>query len=256
MHGEMRKKRPTIFYGWLIAFISLAVTTTAFGVLYSFGVFFKGWLEQWNCSRAFLSGVFSVGFLVYGISSFFMGNLADRYGPRKTLALGGFIMGSGAFLTSAVAESWALYLTFSIMIGIGVGTSYAPTVSTVSRWFVEKKGVAVGIVVTGLGLGTLVFSPLARGLIGLWNWRIAFIIFGVIIWTVFFTAALMLRRNPEDIGLEPYTRVSKGRHQSKRSPKGSPAAGPLAGPGVAVRTGDALRQSTFWKLFFVHALWG
>ena len=108
MHDEMREKRHTIFYGWLIAFISLAVTTTAFGVLYSFGIFFKGWLGQWNCSRAFLSGVFSVGFLVYGISSFFMGNLTDRYGPRKTLALGGFIMGSGAFLTSAVSASLGL----------------------------------------------------------------------------------------------------------------------------------------------------
>ena len=77
------RKSSKIFYGWKITFISLSVTTTAFGVLYSFGVFFKLWLEEWTCNRAFLSGVFSLSFLVYGIASFLMGKLTDRYGPAE-----------------------------------------------------------------------------------------------------------------------------------------------------------------------------
>ena len=95
-----------------MTFASLGVTTTAFGVLYSFGIFFKFWLHEWGCTRAFLSGVFSLAFLIYGLASVLMGSLTDRYGPRKTVAGGGLIMGAGALITSQIQEAWALYITF------------------------------------------------------------------------------------------------------------------------------------------------
>jgi MFS family permease len=242
-----------LFYGWIIAFVSLAVTTTGFGIMYTFGVFFKLWLKEWDCSRALLSGVFSICFLIYGISSFFMGRMTDRYGPRKTLALGGFIMGTGALLTSFVSAPWILYLTFSLMIGIGVGTCYSPTASTVSRWFVKKKGTAVGIVVAGLGLGTLVYSPLARLFIGMWNWRSTFVVFGFMIWAVYLIAAYLVRRNPQDLGLQPY-----GQERERSAPedtKGTQAEQSPASAPQAIYTRDALAKSYFWILFFVHCLW-
>ena len=248
------RKRSKIFYGWKITFISLAVTTTAFGVLYSFGVFFKLWLEEWTCNRAFLSGVFSLSFLMYGIASFLMGRLTDRYGPRKTLAIGGLIMGAGALTTSQINQAWALYITFGLMIGIGVGTSYAPTASTVSRWFVEKKGVAVGIVVSGLGLGTLIYSPLAKLLINLWNWRIAFMVIGILIWAVYFTAAFILRRDPQDLGLQPYGQPSATR-ANKKGIKNSKDSLSRATASQDISTRDAVRMSRFWMLFVIHSLW-
>ena len=241
-----------IFYGWVIAFVSLSVTTTGFGIMYTFGVFFKVWLEEWDCSRAFLSGVFSLCFLTYGISSFFMGRMTDRYGPRKTLALGGLIMGAGAVLTSLVSAPWILYLTFGLMIGIGVGTSYSPTASTVSRWFVQKKGTAVGIVVAGLGLGTLVYSPLARFLIGKWNWRSAFILFGLMIWVVYLIAAYLIRKNPQDSGLLPYGQEPQPSTQKNGGSQSDPSS--VSNP-QAIYTREALSKSYFWILFFVHCLW-
>ncbi len=241
-----------IFYGWKIVFVSLAVTTTAFGVLYSFGVFFKLWLNEWGCSRAYLSGVFSLAFFVYGISSFFMGNLTDRYGPRKTIAVGGIIMGAGAVLTSMVYSASYLYITFGMMIGIGVGTSYSPTASTVSRWFKVKKGMAIGIVVAGLGLGTFVYSPLARVLIAWSNWRIAFLCFGVMIWTVYLTAAWIVRKEPLDLGLKPYGEIgNNSRRKDEREVKDHLSPDDLLG----VNTVSALKKPYFWILFFVHCLW-
>jgi MFS family permease len=242
-----------VFYGWIIAFVSLAVTTTGFGIMYTFGVFFKLWLREWDCSRAFLSGVFSLCFLVYGISSFFMGRMTDRYGPRKTLALGGLIMGTGALLTSFASAPWILYLTFGLMIGIGVGTSYSPTASTVSRWFVKKKGTAVGIVVAGLGLGTLVYSPLARFLIGIWNWRSAFVLFGFMIWAVYLVAAYLIRRNPQDLGLQPYKQEPQ--QPIQEDAKGSQDRRSSVSAPQAIYTKVALGKSYFWILFFVHCLW-
>ncbi len=242
-----------VFYGWIIAFVSLAVTTTGFGIMYTFGVFFKLWLREWDCSRAFLSGVFSLCFLIYGISSFFMGRMTDRYGPRKTLALGGLIMGTGALLTSFASAPWILYLTFGLMIGIGVGTSYSPTASTVSRWFVKKKGTAVGIVVAGLGLGTLGYSPLARFLIGIWNWRSAFALFGFMIWVVYLVAAYLIRRNPQDLGLQPYGQEPQ--RSIQEDAKGSQDHQSSVSAPQVIYTREALGKSYFWILFFVHCLW-
>jgi len=191
---------------------------------------------------------------MYGIASFLMGRLTDRYGPRKTLAIGGLIMGAGALTTSQINQAWALYITFGLMIGIGVGTSYAPTASTVSRWFVEKKGVAVGIVVSGLGLGTLIYSPLAKLLINLWNWRIAFMVIGILIWAVYFTAAFILRRDPQDLGLQPYGQPSATR-ANKKGIKNSKDSLSRATASQDISTRDAVRMSRFWMLFVIHSLW-
>jgi len=248
-------KRSKIFYGWKITFISLAVTTTAFGVLYSFGLFFKLWLEEWGCQRAFLSGVFSLAFLVYGITSFFMGRLTDRYGPQKPLAIGGLIMGAGALATSQLTQSWALYITFGLMIGIGVGTSYAPTASTVSRWFEAKKGLAVGIVVSGLGLGTLIYSPLVKFIINLWGWRTASVVLCILIWVVYFSAALIMRKDPKDLGLLPYGKISPT-HSSEKDLKNLESCLP-GGTLISqdIDTGGAIKTFRFWKLFLIHCLW-
>lgn len=248
-----RKNDHEIFYGWKIVIVSLALTTTSFGVLYAFGIFFKNWMSEWGCSRAFLSGVFSIAFVVYGIASFFMGNLTDRFGPRKTIACGGLIMGMGAVSTALLSIAWPLYLTFGLMIGVGVGTSYSPTAATVSRWFVEKKGMALGIVVAGLGAGPLIYSPLARFLIASTDWRITFICFGIIIWIVFFTAAWVIRKEPSDIGLEPYG-VNKFQSRRYMNEKKMEASNHVIMTN-SMNTLSALRKPYFWILFFVHCTW-
>ena len=138
-----------VFYGWWVTGASVLITTTAFGVFYSFSVFLTAWLNQWSVSRAFLSGVFSLSFMMYGVASVAMGYLADRFGIRRTLALGGFVMGAGCILTSFVHEAGLLYLSWGLAVGVGVGSSYSPTATAVSRWFVKKKGLCVGLVVSG-----------------------------------------------------------------------------------------------------------
>jgi MFS family permease len=242
--------RPRSFQGWCMTFVSLAVTTTAFGVLYSFGIFFKFWLHEWGCTRAFLSGVFSTAFLIYGLASVLMGGLTDRYGPKKTIAVGGIIMGVGALITSQIHQAWGLYITFGLMIGVGVGTSYSPTVSTISRWFGEKKGVPVGIVVSGLGLGTLVYSPLARALVDSFGWRVTYTIFGVIILSVYLVAACVLKRDPAG-GRSGFGVQGEVVQNGQKEPF-APVSARLDTPRT---TWDALKAREFWILFFVHCLW-
>jgi len=241
-----------IFYGWIIASVSFCMTCTAFGILYSFGVFFKAWVAEWAISRAFVSGIFSVAFLSYGVASVVMGSLTDRYGPRKIIAVGGLIMGAGCCLTALSHSVGWMYLTWGVMIGIGTGTSYSPTVSTVSRWFNDRKGLAVGIAVSGLGVGTLVFSPLTETLKTALGWRATAFILGFIVWAVYFTGAFIIRRNPEEMGLQPFSRPIK---PSGKCVEGNPMGMANENQLTPLSLGKAIRQSNFWKLFTVHGFW-
>jgi MFS family permease len=240
-----------MFYGWIVTGAALAVTTTAFGALYSFGVFFKGWLEEWPVSRAFLSTIFSLTFLTYGLGSVLMGYLSDRLGVRRTLALGGTIMGLGCLLSARTTTAGWLYLTWGLMVGLGVGTSYSPSAATVSRWFVRRKGLAVGLVVSGLGLGTLIFSPLSEALKAAWGWRGAAVCLGFIIWAVFWGAAWLMRGHPREMGLAPLGAEPLAGAGGAADPRPSPAAAPEE----AYTLGRAMRDRVFWALFVVHGLW-
>lgn len=248
-------ERPNIFYGWYVTVAALCVTSTAFGVLYSFGVFFKEWIAEWSMSRGFLSGVFSLAFLCYGSASFGMGSLSDRYGPRITLAVGGLIMGAGCLLTAMIDRGWALYFTWGIMVGIGVGTAYAPTAALIPRWFVERRGVAMGIVVSGMGLGTLAFAPFSGLLINSLGWRNASLVLGLIIWAVYVGGAFVIRRDPHDLGLKPLgadlPRAAKEKDQPKKS-SGNPVS---TSTPQSFSLAAAIRSSRLWMLFAIHGFW-
>jgi len=239
-----------VYYGWIIVIACAFGTCTGFGTIYSFSVFFKSWIGEFGSSRAVLSGIFSLAFIIYGLASIVMGWFSDRYGPRKVIAIGGSIMAVGCFLTAFCHQTGVLYLTWGLAVGIGVGTCYAPTAATVSKWFVHRKGMAMGILVSGLGMGTLIFSPLSERLIQSFGWRRAIFIIGLIALTVYIVEALIIRGSPQDMGLEPLT--------SPRKNGGNGDAGgahTLHMPEHSMTVAEALRTRNMWFIFAIHGLW-
>jgi MFS family permease len=248
--GNGISRRSGIFYGWIIVAVAAVGTCTGFGIIYSFSVFFRTWIDEFGSSRAVLSGIFSVAFIIYGLASIAMGWFSDRYGPRKVIAIGGTIMAAGCMLTAFCHHTGVLYLTWGLAVGIGVGTCYAPTAATVGKWFVHRKGMAMGILVSGLGMGTLVFSPLSERLIQSFGWRVAIFILGVIALTVFITEALVIRGNPRDMGLEPLTaprRNGGNAHPDK--------ARTIHVPDHSMTVAEALKTRNMWFIFAIHGLW-
>ncbi len=163
----------------LPAYPALAVTVVtlalAYGVWYAYSVFLVALLREFGWSRSVLAGAFSVFTLVSGGAGPVLGALADRFGPRRLILIGGVLLAASLWADSFVTRAWHLYLAFGLMTAIGVATAgWTPAVVLVQRQWHARLGLALGIAGSGVGLGIFLVVPLCQGLIDAFGWRWAF----------------------------------------------------------------------------------
>lgn len=196
--------RGSFFYGWIIVGASVLLLMMSAGVHYSFGVFFKPLAAEFHSSRVAISGIYSAVLVTNGIFAVPVGWLADKIGPAKLLVFCGIMTGLGLILTSQVTSLWQVYLTYGLIIGIAVSGPFPISTATTVRWFVARRGVALGIVSAGLGLGTLVILPISERLITTMGWSKAYFVLGVAALVIMVSCSVFLRRDPEGMGYRPY----------------------------------------------------
>jgi len=222
---------------------AFAILFMAYGAQYSFGVFLAAMLDEFGWSRASLSGAFSLYAFVYTGLALVTGHLTDRWGPRAVIAIGGAFLGAGWIAMSGVREPWHPYALYGVVAAVGMSAAYVPCSATVTRWFVRRRGLAVGLAFGGMGMGTLVLPPVAHVLSARVGWRVAYVVFGVAILVVLSAGATIMRRDPESAGLHPDGDAAAPRH----------AAG---GDARAWTLAAAARTRTFWMLLAVFtATW-
>jgi len=192
-----------LFYGWIIVLVFLIVGTTLWGIRFSFGVFFKSIAGEFNLSRATTSAIPSAYMVLSGVFVILGGWALDRYGPRIVVLLMGLATGFSLLLTSQADSVWQLFMAYSLLLSIGSSAIYVVIMSTVSRWFDKKRGMALGIACSGAGLGTVVMAPLATYLIVSFDWRMAYIILGIIAWLIVIPLSRPLKKGPYEIGTLP-----------------------------------------------------
>ena len=197
------KIKDKLFYGWVVAIAGLVIGTLIFGTRFSFGVFFKSLEGEFELTRTVTSSIFSVYMLLCPLFAILGGWALDRYGPRSVTFFMGLFSGLSLLLTSQVNSSWQLFITYSLLLAIGTGATYTVVMSTISRWFDRKRGLALGIGSSGGGLGTVVMAPLAAYLIASFDWRIAYIVMGLITGLVVILLSMLLRKDPSEMGLSP-----------------------------------------------------
>jgi len=184
------------YYGWVVAGAGLIILTVESGVLLTFGVFFNPILKEFGWSRTELSGVFSVFMIVRVLSSLPLGYFADRFGVRPIVMMGAVLASGALFLTSTFEALWQLYLYYSLMFSVGTSCAYIPITSSVSKWFYRNRGLAMGVVVMGLGLGNLIMSPITGFMIESHGWRSSYSILGIILLFPLLISGLFLREPP------------------------------------------------------------
>jgi len=194
------KKKP-FDYGYVVVAASTIILMVGFGTYYSYTIFFDSLSVEFNSAKGAISGAFSIAVLVSGLISIIAGRTSDRLGPKVVSIFCGSALGLGFLLMSLVHSVWQVYLLYGIFLATGVGGLFPAAVSTVARWFTGKRGMMIGIVTAGLGLGSIIFSPLISHFILAYGWRKAYLIIGVIVLGVILSASQLLKRGPEPTGL-------------------------------------------------------
>ena len=197
-------RKPKLFYGYIVVLTAFLIMMVTWGAFYCFGVFFKPVLVEFGWTRAATSGAYSLSFVLSGFIGIFAGRLSDRLGPRIVVIGCGLFLGSGYLLMSQISIIWQLYLFYGVIVGIGLSGVYVSAVSAVSRWFVKRRGMMTGIVIAGIGAGTMIMPPLANWFISSYGWRASYNIIGIIVLVLMILAAQFLKRDPSQIGLSPY----------------------------------------------------
>jgi len=183
-------------YGYIVVAACFVVALVAEGVEYSFGVFFEPLLSEFGWTRAITSGALSLAAIVHIPILFFAGRLTDRFGPRLVLSTCGFLFGLGYLLMSQTNTIWQLYLCYGVIASIGFSLYWIPVISIIPRWFAMRRGLTMGIVTAGIGIGTSIMPPLANRLIYTYGWRSTYLIVGSISMVAIIISAQFIRHPP------------------------------------------------------------
>lgn len=169
--------------------------------MWAFGVFFKPLEQEFGWNRALVSSGFTAFLIGFGLSAIITGRLADKYSPRPILFLSALLAGAGTSLCSQVHSINQLRI-FLLIGGLGGGATWSVPVPTVQRWFNSrpKAGLALSTVVSGVGVGGLIFAPLINHLIMRYGWRNAYLVVGILYFLVIAIAAIVIKPSPQEGG--------------------------------------------------------
>ncbi len=233
----------SIFYGWWITAASGFIFFITVGIgLYSAPVFLVPLQEHFGWSRAAIAGGGAVAALMAGAVSPLVGLWIDRYGSRKVMSLGVLLMGSGIALFALMESLWHLY-AINLIAAIGIScAAWIPNQTLISNWFIRKRGLAMGISLTGIGLGGLAIAPLAELLIAQLGWRLAYAALASLLLPGVAVILVIVRSFPADMGLLPDGEVAASERND----------GDLETSGLEVR--ESLRTSAFWIISLCNLL--
>jgi len=226
-------KKGQFHYQWIVVAAIFMIGFVGYGFHFSFGVFFKSLQEDFLWSRATTSAVFSVYMALSVVFSILGGWAFDRYGARKVFALSGFFTGLAFLLTSMVTASWQLFPTYSFFLALGTAPIYVGSMSTVSRWFSRRRGLALGIVSCGSSVGMMVISPISAFLITRYGWQNSYFILSLAAFLIMIPCALTLKKPPVMVRALP---DPGGKNDEEN---------------VEHTLTEARKQRSFWLLVFV-----
>jgi sugar phosphate permease len=197
--------RPKTFYGWwVVAALCAVMFLSAGAAFYAMGVFVVPFEDEFGWSRGQISVALSLSALVSGLFGPLAGALVGRVGARRLMGVGGVMMGVSLGLLGLTRSLAYFYVMFMVMAAWRSSTMIVPVGSVVANWFDRRRGLALGFTTAGIGLGGLVFAPLAALLIDWVGWQATFFIEGGIVIAVMAPlAAFVIRQQPSDMGLLP-----------------------------------------------------
>ena len=214
------------------------------GSVYAWSVFTAPIAQQTGWSESAVALAFSIAICFLGMSAAFMGRIVEAAGPRITGTFSSILYGSGTVLTGVAIHEHSLlllYLAYGVIGGLGLGSGYVTPVSTIIKWFPDKRGLATGLAIMGFGFAAMLTGPVAQKLMAAFGLENTFYILGTFYFVVMIIAAQFIRRpnNPVTIAAA---------HAGIRI-----TAGPELTANRALKTKDF---AFLWTMFFINITCG
>jgi MFS transporter, OFA family, oxalate/formate antiporter len=210
----------------------------AFGTLYAMSAFMLPLEKDFGWTRAQTSWVATIGLVMLATWYVIAGRIHDVRGPRIVAAIGGILFSLGLLLASFTQSLLMFYLTAGFIAGTGSGFGYVVPTSVGSKWFPDKRGLIIGLMVGGFGAGSGIFGPLATALIAQYGWRATFQIYALLFFVMTMTATWLVKNPPPGY----------------RPAGWDPASVRGATTGVDVPAAQMVRTQTFWALWIAFCL--
>ena len=243
-----------MFYGWFVVATCMFIAFLTMGTRNAFGAFVVPMEAEFEWNRTVVSWAAALGALLNGVSQPFMGYLFDRVGVRIVVMAGIVVVGVSTLLMAATGSVWYLIGMFGVVAAVGQsGTSLTNTGAMLSKWFRRQRGLVIGLNASGMSLGGLILVPFAAYMISLIDWRLSWIVLGVMILALGIPLAFMfLHDDPAKKGLTP-----DGDPLPDTGPAGSPgAAAPPPQPLFAENWRQAFRSFPIWQMSFSYFICG
>lgn len=204
MEDKLTQRPRIIHWAWIILAVCFVNLYVNYGIRLGYGIVLPEMIRTIGLTRTQGGDIFNAYLFVYICISPFTGYLTDRLGARKIIPLFGIFLGCGAILMGTVQNFWQAMVFFGIT-GIGGAAMWTPVITLVQRWFaVNRRGMALGILSAGFGLGFASMGKFFPAIVKAWSWHYCWYIPGVAALIMVVVNAFMLRSKPDDMGLAPW----------------------------------------------------
>jgi len=233
-----------LYYGWVVAGATFLVMLATAGAMGAPGVIIQPLEKEFGWSTEQISVALAVRLALYGLIAPFAAAFINRFGVRPVVVTAVAMIVAGILASMAMTEVWELVALWGIIVGIGTGMVALVLGATIaSRWFVQRRGLVVGMLTASSATGQLIFLPLIAKLTQDHGWRSALVFVVAMLLVALFVALMVLRDRPADVGLAPF-----GERAIQPAPKQDLGLGAMmVSPLRALYAARASR--TFWVLF-------
>jgi MFS family permease len=242
MISNQTPQKSRLFYGWYVLAASFLILFLSSGARFTVGIAFKPLIAEFGWSRSAVSLAVFLNMAVYSLSVIATGKLYDRFGPKWVIIVSTILVSSGYMLIALTQTLWHFLVLYGVVAALGLGGTTVPIFAALmSKWFEKRRGLTISLALSGNCLGQFALVPLFSTLITDYGWRASHLWIGLMMLVLNLGVTfLVIRGDPEDLGVVPY-----GRKEESRSPSlidDAEDTPPVRDLGLR----EAMRTSSFW----------